>query len=210
LIRHADAAPEPEAQLEASTSYDALGLSAKGARQAAALARRLASGRTPLVAIYASPTRRALETAETLAGALNLPVNLEAALREIYLGDLSPGNVPPVERSQAIRARLDDLADIALRHGSWNAVPDAEPAARVRKRVSAAVEAIVERHAGMHVALVSHAGTINAYLAGVIGAGRDFFFLAGNTSLSSVVFADGAAMLVRLNDTAHLEPSALV
>jgi hypothetical protein len=55
------------------------------------------------------------------------------------------------------------------------------------------------------VALVSHAGTINAYFAELLGTRRDFFFPTGNTSLSTVRIEDGRSLLVRLNDTAHLE-----
>jgi probable phosphoglycerate mutase len=206
LIRHADAIPELGAELDAAADYDALGLSRIGRAQAAALARRVAAGRSRPAAIYASPTRRANETAATLAGALDLDVVLDSRLREIHLGLIGPGDdTPTSERSRLIRARLAELAAIALRDGSWRSIPEAEPAACVRARMSAAVEAAVERHRGGHVALVSHAGAINAYLAGIVGTPRDFFFLTGNTSLSSVRFVDGTVSLVRLNDTAHLE-----
>jgi len=210
LIRHADAVPELGAELDAAADYDALGLSRTGIAQAAALARRVAAGRARPAAIYASPTRRAHETAATLAGALELDVVLDPRLREFELGPLvGRGDPPAAERSRLIRARLAELAAIALRDGSWRTVPEAEPAAGVRARMSAAVEAAVERHRGAHVALVSHAGAINAYLAGIVGTSRDFFFPAGNTSLSSVRFVAGTVSLVRLNDTAHLESLVL-
>jgi probable phosphoglycerate mutase len=205
LIRHADAVPEPAAEIDPAATYDALGLSFKGMAQAAALARRLAQARHPPAAVYASATRRARETAGALAAALALDVGIDDRLREIYLGDLSPGDVPAPERAEAIRSRLATLGGIAARDGSWDALPDAEPAAAVRARMAGAVGAIVARHPDATVALVSHAGAINAYIAGIVGVKRDFFFPTGNTSLSSIAFRDGVATLIRLNDTAHLE-----
>ena len=130
LIRHGDAVPEPDAEIDPERGYDLLGLSVKGRRQAANLATRLRNT-TPLTAVYSS--------------------------------------------------------------------------ADVRARAGEAVEDIVRLHPDEHVALVSHAGTINAYLASVLGTTRDFFFPTGNTSLSTVRFEDGRALVVRINDTAHLE-----
>ncbi len=200
--------PDVGSEIDAGTTYDDLGLSGPGVDQAAALARRLALRRKPPVAVYSSPTRRAVETAMPLATALGVRVALDDGLREIALGDIGVSGFSAAERAQAIRSRLDELAAMAQRDGSWQAVPGAEPAASVRARMAVTVEAIVARHRGQHVALFSHAGTINAYVAGIIGAARDFFFLTANTSVSSIAFADGSPMLIRLNDTAHLEPSA--
>jgi hypothetical protein len=39
----------------------------------------------------------------------------------------------------------------------------------------------------------------------MLGVPRDFFYPIGNTSLNSVRFAEGRPLLLRLNDTAHLE-----
>ncbi len=130
----------------------------------------------------------------------------DARLREIALGDESlPADLPPQERARAIRERLETLAAIALRDGSWAGVPGVEPGASVRARIGGAIEEIVARHPGEAVAIVSHAGAINAYLAALIGTERDFFFPIGNTSLSSVRFSGERSTLLRLNDTAHLE-----
>ncbi len=205
LIRHGDALPEEGAVFDGAAGYDNLGLSAKGARQANALGRRLASG-AALVAIYTSPTRRAYETAAAVAAASDRTVVVDERLREVYLGDESlPAQLAPGARAAAIRARLADLAAIALRDGSWNAIAGAEPGERVAERMTAAVADIVRAHPGEHVALVSHAGAINAYFARLLGVANAFFFPAGNTSLSSVRIHNGRGLVLRLNDTAHLE-----
>jgi broad specificity phosphatase PhoE len=204
FIRHGDAVPEYDARLDASAGYDVLGLSKKGNAQAEALARRVA-GTMQLSAIYSSPTRRAHETAEALARATGLSVRTDARLREVYLGEENFAGVPESERAAAVRERLALMAQVALRDGGWSSIPEVEPGAEVRARMTDAVEELARRHPGAQLAIVSHAGSINAYLAQMLGIARDFFFPIGNTSLCSVRFADGRPMLVRLNDTAHLE-----
>jgi broad specificity phosphatase PhoE len=204
LIRHGDAVPDAGAEIDPERGYDLLGLSRKGRRQAAGLAARLRAT-IPLAAVYSSATLRAHETAAAVAEAFGLPVRHDVRLREIHLGTESVAHLPPEERANAVRERLAGFAAMAVREGSWAGVRDCEPAAEVRARVQEAVAAIVERHPYEHVALVSHAGTINAYLAAILGTERDFFFPTGNTSLSTVRIENGRALVVRINDTAHLE-----
>ncbi len=205
FIRHGDALPDAETTFTGSAGYDDLGLSAKGVDQARALAQRLAAT-LDLAAIVSSPTRRAHETAAAVAEGCGRAISLDERLREIDLGDESlPPALAPRERATAIRARLAGLAATALREGSWSSVAGSEPADRVATRIGAAVDDVVRAYPGAHVALVSHAGTINAYFARLIGIERTFFFPTGNTSISSVRIEGGVARVLRLNDAAHLE-----
>jgi broad specificity phosphatase PhoE len=160
---------------------------------------------TPLIAVYSSPTLRARETAEAVARASGLHVEPDERLREVYLGDESLGEIQPAERAAAVRERLAKLANIALTEGTWNAVPGAELGTHIRARMTSAVDDIVARHPEGHIAIVSHAGSINAYIATVLGIERDFFYPIGNTSLNTVRFYDRGPLIVRLNDTGHLE-----
>ncbi len=204
LIRHADAIPPDDAAIS-TAGYEDLPLSEKGTAQAFALARRLKGGPSRPDAIYSSPTLRAKQTADTIAETVNLTVATDDRLREIFLGIEPAASMPPRERAAAVRARLQELAAIAIRDGSWAAVPGCEPGVEVRARMREAIDEIVGRHPGGSIALVSHAGSINAYLAEILDMQRDFSFPVGNTSLSTVRFADHPPMVVRVNDTAHLE-----
>lgn len=205
FIRHGDALPDGATVFSGTDGYDEMGLGQAGLAQADALAARLL--RTlPIACVYASPTRRAYETGAVVAAAFALGIVRDARLREIGLGDESqPATLGPDERARAIRERLEMLAALAVREGSWESVAGVEDIAAVRARVGAAVDDIASRHPGEHVAIVSHAGTINAYLAHVLGVPRDFFVPLRNTSLSSVRIVGGRATLLRLNDCAHLE-----
>ena len=205
VIRHGDALPDHTTEFSGAAGYDDLGLSTIGQRQARALGVRLARS-TRLAAVISSPTRRAYETARVVADACGLDVITDARVREIGLGNEPfAAELGVAERASAIRERLAMLAEMALRDGSWAAVPDAERASDVRIRFGRAVAEIVRAYPDAHVAVVSHAGSINAYFAELVGTERDFFFPAGNTSLSTVRIAGSQRLILRLNDTAHLE-----
>lgn len=204
LIRHADTKPDADLAFADANEYDDLPLNARGLEQAAALARRL--GETlDLRAIYSSAAKRAQQTARALATPFGLGVEIDQRLREVALSAPSIEHLPLSERGAVVRAHLENLAVIAMRDGSWSALPGTEPAAKIRERMREGIDAIAARHPGQAVAAVSHAGSINAFVADLLGIQRDFFFPAGNTSVTVVRYTDYGKILVRLNDTAHLE-----
>ncbi|HWE63687.1 MAG TPA: histidine phosphatase family protein, partial [Chloroflexota bacterium] len=106
LIRHGDALPDAtEVVLDAR--YDSQSLSQLGRRQAAALAERLRPG--GLAAIFSSPIARARQTAEPLAQAAGLPVQIDDDLREGEIGQIGPDLPAGSTHEQVaavVRARL--------------------------------------------------------------------------------------------------------
>ena len=206
LVRHADAKPDDgDAQID--ISYRNAPLSRRGREQAKAVAMRLASER--IAAIYASPSVRTRETAEQIASAAGLTLATDERLREVHIGELErPLDPAATSIAQAVRDRLDSLAEIALREGSWSSIPGTEPAAEVRLRMRAAIDEIALANPGRRVAVVSHAGAINAYIADLLGLTREFFFPTGNTSISIVRARGSHRMLVGLNDTSHIRLAA--
>jgi broad specificity phosphatase PhoE len=203
LIRHADAIPELDGHIGAE-GYEALGLSARGEAQAAALARRLHATK-PIAAVYSSPARRARETAHPIAAAFGLDVQLDERLREVVREDGALDALPIAQRAVAVREYLTRFAQIAWRDGTWTALEGTEPPQEVRERMREAVLDLARRHRGERVVALSHAGAINAFFAALLGLSRDFFFPTGNTSVSVVRVQASGMLLVRLNDTAHLE-----
>ncbi len=204
LIRHADAIPEGDLAPEDVSEYLDLHLSRRGREQAAALARRL-SETLDLRAVYASPAKRARQTADAVAAPFGLAVETDPRLREVGLAPPPVAHLPLAERPAAARAHLERLGLVAMRDGSWDALPDTEPGEQIRARMREGVDSIAARHPGEAVAVVSHAGSINTFVAQMLGLARDFFFPAGNTSLTLVRYGAAGRVLVRLNDTAHLE-----
>ncbi len=173
-------------------------LNATGLAQARALSARLA--RRPIAAIYASDLIRAVDTARVLARPHGLAVRLEPGLRERHAGifhgltgEELRGLYPLAEARQWLRCP-----------------PGGEASDVVRRRVVRLFEALLARHRGDTIALVSHGGTLHELLAHIMEVrptARGRFMLRGNTGLSVVEVSDGRGpMVTLLNDTSHLEP----
>jgi len=208
FVRHADALPEADEVVLGH--YDDQSLSEVGRRQARALATYMRE--TPLAALYSAPLGRARQTARPLAEALGLEIRVEPGLREVELGPLHPAptaSATPAEFAEALRARLREVAAIAVGTGSWRGIPGAEPSAQLRARVAAAVARIAADHPGQRVAIFSHAGTINVYFATILGLERDYFFPAANTSISIARVHGERSLVMALNDIAHLRAAGL-
>jgi len=194
LVRHADAVPESDEAFTVYDDYEAHPLSARGRAQAEAVAERCAE--LELAAVYASPIRRARETADAIAAVAGVPVHDEPGVREITIG--------PTDDAMALRDRLAWLAMIAMRDGSWEGIPGTESSASVRARMLGALDAIAARHPGERVAVVSHAGSINAALGAIASSDHDFLFPLANASVSVLRIGGGRRLLMSANETSHL------
>jgi broad specificity phosphatase PhoE len=208
LIRHGDALPD--AAQAVGGGYDQQGLSDLGRRQAEALGERFAS--VELGAIYSSPLGRARQTAEAVAATTGCQVQIDPELREVALGPIGepPGTGASQEEiARLLRDRLREIAVVAVASGKWASIPGSEPSEELRRRVINAIQRIAAQHSGQRVAVVSHGGAINAYLATILGIERDYFFPAANTSVSTVRVKGQRHMLFALNDVNHLRDREL-
>jgi probable phosphoglycerate mutase len=172
-------------------------LSAAGARQAERLAAWLAAEH--LDAVYASPLRRARETAGPIADARGLGVRIEPGVAEF---DPLAASYVPLEELKAENRELW----LELVSGGLTAGVDV---ALFRRTVAAALERIVAAHAGARVAVVCHGGVVNAWAAHVLGLEPTLFFQPAYTSVSRfLAAASGERSLLSLNETAHLREPA--
>jgi probable phosphoglycerate mutase len=168
-------------------------LSETGRRQAERLAAWLAGER--IDAIYASPMRRARETAAPLAAARGLELALDAGLVEL---DHRAEAYVPMEELKAENRE----AWLALVRGGLYAGIDV---AAFRRGVVATFESIIAAHPGARVAVVCHSGVINAFAAHVLGIQAPIFYDPGYTSVQRFLAAQsGERMLASLNELAHL------
>lgn len=204
LIRHADALPGPETVIPGG-GYDDQPLSQLGQQQALALANWLAQ--TNFDALYSSPLRRTRETAAPLAQVQDKEVTLEAGLREVKLNlDVASfvEGEGPAATSNALRSRMDEIVRQVGREGKWSAIPGSEQSESFRARVVSIIQQLAARHAGQRLAVFSHGGVINAYLAEALNLERDFFFPIYNTSVSMARVLENQVAIFSLNDIAHL------
>ncbi len=209
LIRHADALPGEERVIPGG-GYDAQPLSALGQRQAQALGEWLAP--VQFEAIYSSPLRRTQETALPLAERQGLNIQSVPNLREVRLG-LDVGGPAVGENAgttaASLRKRLAEVVRRVGETGKWSSIPGSEASEPFRARVVETIQELANRHAGQRVAVFSHGGVINAYIAVLLGLERDFFYPIYNTSYCVVRCQGRQSSLVSLNETAHLRALAV-
>ena len=180
-------------------------LNERGRLQAQALAAALAA-RYEIDAIYASPLQRALATAQPLAEALGLPVQVEPGLIEMDIGEVEGLDFGQVRERfpDFIRVWLsDDLADASM--------PGGESLQQVQDRAWAAVESIWERHPDGSVAAVTHNFVILTLLCRVLGLPlAQFRRLRHDLAAVSVVeLTPERQTLLALNDACHLAGEGL-
>jgi probable phosphoglycerate mutase len=175
-------------------------LSPDGRAQAEHLATYLSSEH--LDAIYASPLRRAYQTAEVLAVTHSITVRV---CDEVAEYDRSSGDYVPVEDLKA----ENDPRYHAVINGQWDT--EEETAAEFRVRVVKAIEGLIDAHPGGRIAVVCHGGVINSYLCQVLGLTHpSSFFYPNYTSINRVAAARGGIRsIVTINETSHLRGTGL-
>ena len=193
LIRHA--LPERIETQDGSPADPPL--SAIGRTQAERMARWLEA--EPIGAIYASPMRRARETADALARAVQVEVAIDADFVE--MDHLSAVYVPLEQLKAEDYPRWQEM----IQRGGLYAGVDL-PA--FRRSVVGAVERAIAAHRGGRVAIVCHGGVINAWAGHVLGIADPFFCDVAYTGVSRFLAASTGERSVRsLNETAHLRES---
>lgn len=174
-------------------------LSEEGRHQAELLAQRL--GVVHIDAIYVTTLRRTAQTAAPLAARLGLTPLVEPGLREIHLGDWEGGTF------RRLVAERDPRMRQLWHTGSWDVVPNAEPAADFAARVRGALERIRDANPGRRVAAVCHGGVIGQAVALATGAGPLAFMQGDNASVTQLILHGDLWIVRRFNDTAHLGPA---
>ena len=203
LVRHGATAHTAERRFSGCTGQNPE-LSAIGREQARRLAaelrRRYAepSG-ARVAAVVCSPVRRARETAEAVAEALGLPLEVDDDLREIDFGDWEGRTVEDVQ------ARYPgELA--AWRADATLRTPGGESVADVARRVRTAIRRLSERHHGATALAVSHLYPVRLSVLDTLGAPLEAVHRMEHdpTAVSELRMRDGALALWRYNDSAHL------
>lgn len=196
LIRHGATVLSAEDRFAGSTDVE---LSDEGRRQARALGARLAT--ETIGAVYASPMHRTVETARLVTAPHHLEPQTDPGLREI-----DHGRWEGLTRREVEERFADEYA-------AWEIDPflsapqGGEAGISVMARALPVIRAIVERHAGSTIAVVSHKATIRLVLATLLGIDargyRDRLDQAP-ACLNVVDFKDPVrARLMLYNDTSH-------
>jgi len=174
-------------------------LNERGREQARLLARALA--REPISAVYSSPLRRCLDTAQEIARPHGLVVEALPALIEMDIGETEGLTYAQV------RERYPDLLQRWLGPDPAAAtMPGGEGLPAVQERAWEAIAALAQRHPQDTVVVVTHNFVILCILTRALGMPLSAFRrLRHEVAAVSVLEVEGERMtLVRLNDTCHL------
>jgi broad specificity phosphatase PhoE len=154
FIRHGES--EANTQHVISNRESSFHLTELGRKQATALVEKLSP--VPIAAIYASPIRRARETADILSDAFRLPYQRTEALREYDCGILE-------ERSdeESWRLHRHNYEDWTL-HQNYSSKPEGgECFLDIRKRFVPFIESLMQKEEE-HVLLIGHGGLFHLML----------------------------------------------
>lgn len=152
-------------------------------------------------AVYCSPQRRAVATAQPLCKAAGLALELRDGLKEIGYGawEGKPLEAVRLEYGEDYRHWQDDPA--------WHAPTHGESAVAVARRALGVVEEIHERYQSGDVLVVSHKATIRIALCSLLGIDLSSYrFRLGCpvASISVVEFGAHGPLLHTLADRTHL------
>jgi ribonuclease H / adenosylcobalamin/alpha-ribazole phosphatase len=176
-----------------------LPLAPLGVQQAEALAREIAA-RGGVDSIVASPLLRTVQTAERVAEATGAEIDIEPGIAECAFGEWDGHTFAEVsERWPVELAAWLASTDVAP--------PGGESFAECRDRVDGARRALLTRHAGQRVAVISHVSPIKLMTGICVDAPLSSLYrmeLAPCSLTTIAWFPDGNSSLFGFAESAHL------
>ena len=197
LVRHGQTAANREFRYIGARD-DAL--TEHGQAQAKALAEALSM--LSIAAIYSSPRQRAYHTASPIAAHHGLTVQIIDALRECDFGTWEG-----LSRAEVLARSPQDAEHLrAWERDTTIAPPGGESLDAMHRRVSSAVENLVQAHPDQTIVLVSHVGPIKAMLCTALNApvSSAFRIFLDPATISVVDWRQTGPVVRLVNSHAHL------
>jgi broad specificity phosphatase PhoE len=197
-VRHGESTYNAEGRVQGQSDVP---LSELGLRQAEAVAAAMAE--LPIEAVYSSPLRRAMQTAQPLADRLRLPITTDPRLMEVHAGVFQ----------DELRAELDRR--YPEEYARWRSGdPDfAIPGGESRRRLMQRGEEVLREIGAAgheHVAVVTHGGLLAGAMKALleIPAQRNPFVFQ-NGSITVIELTDSVVQLHAVNRIGHLSSVGL-
>ncbi len=193
-VRHGESIYNAEGRIQGQSDIP---LSELGRRQSEAVAQALAG--LPVEAVYSSPLRRAMETAELIAAALGLEIQTDPRLKEINAGIFQ----------DRLRSELAALYPEEL--ARWTSgdpdfvIPGGESRRGLARRGRDGFESIFRSGHG-HGVVVAHGRLLSVTLKELVdfAPGQQPFALHNGSITKLAVDGDGRAQILSLNAVDHL------
>lgn len=196
LLRHGETVWNQEQRTQGHTDID---LTPRGRAQALALARSLSG--MGIVTVYASPLRRAMETARTIAEFHGVRTCIEEGLKELNQGQLEGLTYQELvtNHQEFLKKWMEDPVPLRM--------PGGESMAELQERVWEVIQRIARVHANENVGVVSHNLAIRAILCKVLGLPLgNFRRLSQEVAARNVIeYGERGWLLASLNDICHLQ-----
>lgn len=202
LVRHGETRGNVDRRLQGADDP----LTERGRRQAREIAAHL-SGREDIVALYASPYVRALDTARAIGGGIGLEPIQRPGLAEVDVGDAAG------YRFEEWSEKFPDEAERFRTEGLDYAWPGGESGWELSARTEAEVDAIVGEHRrdGGSVVVVSHGGALAWVIAHLLGEPEgewpyEYARLDNCSITEAEIRPGGPAKFLYTNEIGHLSP----
>jgi alpha-ribazole phosphatase len=197
LIRHGQTAWNAEEVFRGQADIE---LDERGLKQAELLADYL--NQRKLEAVYSSPLKRAIRTAEAIARRHGLSVEITTGLNDINFGKWQGLSL------QEVRTRFSELFEIWVSDPHRVRIPSGESLDDVRQRVLALVNQVMAKHEGKVIALVSHRVVNKVLICTLLGLDNSHFWNVrlDTCGMTTFEFDDGRFVLTEHNNTSFLEP----
>ncbi len=195
VVRHGETSYNAQRRF---TGQSDVPLNSLGERQAAALIECLSTEQ--LDAIVTSDLERTRITAKAIALNHGLSIQEDIDLRELAFGEWEGYTYDEV------LARDATLASLWRSDPTEYAPPGGETVAQLRDRCAQALHRWQTQYPEASVLWVTHGGLIGVLLCHVLGIDlkRRWQFRHDNASISEIRLHDEHAIIVRLNETAHI------
>jgi len=174
-------------------------LNETGIKQAELLAEYLSQ--VEMEAIYSSPLKRALKTAEVVASYHNLDVDLASGLIDFDYGRWQ--GLP----HQEVKDKYKELYAEWIKNPHRVKMPGGESLDDVRRRAISVVDNIISKYEGT-VALVSHRVVNKVLICALLGLDNSHFWDIRQDACGITIFTYESErfLLIRHNDTSYLKP----
>jgi len=152
-------------------------------------------------AIYSSPLKRALRTAQAIAKYHRLDVQTNSGLIDMNLGEWEGLSRPVVAE------KYKDVYNQWMTHPEKVTIPGGESLAEVRQRAVALIDEVTARHKGT-VVLVSHRVICKVLTCTLLGLDDSHFWNIeqGNCGMTTFLYENGQFILTEHNNTSFLKP----
>jgi len=169
-----------------------------GRKQAEAAAEKIAQWE--ISAIYSSPLKRTMTTAQFAAARLGLAVQPLEEINDMDFGEWQGLSI------EETRRKYSSLFDLWRYRPEKLEIPGAETLEDVRKRVLVAIDEVTAKHEDETIALVSHRVVCKVLLCYILGLDNSHFWQIAQDTTAINLFEiwDGRPSVISINDTCHL------